>query len=82
MTRNHTDTMELRREFAEKFLAAPQDHDTAVLDGPMELLLTEFDAELCAAKRRWTHLDLGAERAEMDQWLSERGYTDPANLED
>ena len=79
--RNHTDTLDLRRDFAEKFLASPQDHNEVILDGSMESLLVEFDCELVAAKKRWTHIDLGAERAEVDHWLSDRGYIEDEYLE-
>lgn len=72
--RNHTDTAELRREFAEKFLASPQDHTEAVLDGEMQTLIDDFDAELCTAKSRWISVDVAAEWAEMDRWLSDHGY--------
>jgi len=74
--RNPTDTRRLRCEFAEKFLQSPQDHATAVLDGPMHLLVEAYDDELIVAKRRWPSLDSGAEWADMDRWLSERGYLD------
>lgn len=74
--RNPADTFDLRNGFANQFLASPSDHDRAIVDGPIELLITEFDAELASAKARWTHLDTAAEWAEMDRWLSERGYVD------
>lgn len=73
---NPADTMELRREFADQFLTSPQDHSDAILDGPMEMLIEEFDSQLAQAKNRWTHLDVAAEWADMDRWLSERGYAD------
>lgn len=79
--RNHTDTLELRREFAEQFLASPQDHNEAILDGPMQSLIDEFDTELAVAKKRWTHINTDAEWAEMDQWLSDRGYIEPQYLD-
>lgn len=80
--RNPTDTAELRRDFAEKFLAAPQDHNEQIIDGIMQSLIDDFDEELCLAKKRWTHIDVSAEWADMDHWLSERGYIDPQYLED
>lgn len=73
---NQADTMELRREFADQFLISPQDHDVAILDGPMEALIEEFDSQLVAAKRRFSSLDTGQEWAGMDRWLSEHGYAD------
>lgn len=80
--RNNTDTVDLRREFAERFLASPQDHNEQILDGEMQSLIDDFDEELCRAKKRWTHIDVNAEWADMDRWLSERGYIDPEYLED
>lgn len=71
------DTMELRREFADRFLISPQDHSSAVLDGPMEALIEEFDSELAQMKRRFASMDTDIEWAGMDSWLSERGYADP-----
>lgn len=78
----HSDTIELRRQFAEKFLASPQDHDRLILDGEMDQLIAEFDGELAAAKKRFPSLDSEREWAEMDTWLSERDYHDPQYLED
>lgn len=82
LKRNNTDTPELRREFAERFLASPQDHGEQIIDGEMQSLIDDFDEELCLAKKRWTHIDTAAEWAEMDQWLSDRGYIDPEHLND
>ena len=79
--RNHTDTAELRREFAEKFLASPQDHNDLILDGAMDQLIAEFDAQLSDAKKRWPTINSDTEWAEMDRWLSEHGYVDPDNLD-
>jgi hypothetical protein len=39
-------------------------------------LIEEFDAELCQARKRWASLSHDAEWAEMDRWLSERGYVE------
>lgn len=82
LKRNPTDTAELRREFAEKFLASPQDHNEQILDGEMQSLIDDFDEELCNAKKRWTHIDTGAEWSDMDHWLSEHGYIEPQYLDD
>lgn len=71
------DTMELRRQFADQFLVSPQDHPTAILDGPMEALIEEFDTQITVAKSRYPSINVDAEFAEMDRWLDERGYTDP-----
>jgi len=74
--RNPADTLNLRAEFADKFLASPQDHADQIGDGDMQSLIDDFDEELCAAKKRWPSLDIDAEWSEMDRWLSERGYTE------
>jgi hypothetical protein len=74
--RNPADTIALRVEFAERFLASPQDHADQIIDGEMQALIDDFDGELCAAKKRWPSLDTDAEWAEMDRWLSEHGYTE------
>lgn len=76
MPRNPADTIELRRQFADQFLASPQDHADLILDGEMYQLIEEFDAELCQARKRWASLSHDAEWAEMDRWLSERGYVE------
>lgn len=76
MPRNPADTIELRRQFADQFLASPQDHAELILDGDMYQLIEEFDAELCRAHKRWASLSRDAEWAEMDRWLSERGYVE------
>lgn len=70
------DTMELRSQFAEQFLISPQDHDEVIMDGSMETLIAEFDTELAKMKCRYASLDTEHEWAEMDRWLSERGYVD------
>jgi hypothetical protein len=75
--RNPTDTMELRREFAERFLVSPQDHTEQILDGPMQSLIDEFDEQLCLAKKRWPSINYSAEWVEMDEWLSDHDYVDP-----
>lgn len=75
-----SDTMELRRKFAEKFLAAPQEHEQAILDGPMDTLIDEFDTELAAARKRYRSLNIDAEWAEMDSWLAEHDYVDPMQV--
>lgn len=72
----HSDTIELRRQFAEKFLASPQDHNDVILEGAMDQLIAEFDAELSDAKKRYPTINTDAEWAEMDRWLSERDYHD------
>jgi hypothetical protein len=76
--RNPTDTIDLRREFADEFLASPQDHAEIIFDGEMEQLITEFDSELTAASKRWPSISYDAEWAKMDRWLSERGYVEPS----
>lgn len=78
--RNPTDTFDLRNAFANEFLASPQEHDDAIVDGPMEHLITQFDAELAKAKRHWKTVNVDAEWANMDQWLSDHGYVDPDQL--
>lgn len=80
--RNHTDTAELRREFAEKFLASPQDHNEQILDGEMQSLIDDFDEELCNMRKRYSSINTDAEWAEMDRWLSERGYIETQYLDD
>lgn len=81
MHRNPTDTLALRHQFADTFLASPHEHVRVIEDGHMYELIEEFDAELCAARKRWPSLSYDAEWAAMDRWLSERGYTDPDELE-
>lgn len=76
--RNPTDSLELRRQFAEQFLASPQDHDEVILDGPMQSLIGEFDTELAKAKTRYPTINVDAEWAEMDRWLSDHGFTETA----
>lgn len=74
---SRTDTPDLRRMFATEFLASPQDHTEAIVDGTMEELIEEFDTELAQAKKRWPSLSVDAEWAKMDRWLSEYGYVEP-----
>lgn len=73
---SNNDTIELRRQFAEKFLSSPQEYEYPILNGTMADLIEEFDSELAVAKRRWPSIDTAREWAEMDRWLCDRGCTE------
>ena len=73
-TASEIDGTALRQTFADKFLS---EEGLNPFDFTMEELIDKFDMELGEAKRRWPSLSVDREWADMDQWLSERGYVEP-----
>lgn len=77
-TAQEIDGTALREDFVQKFLyVEAMNEGIDPFDHTMEELIEKFDMALGEAKRRWPHLDTDAEWADMDHWLSERGYIEP-----
>lgn len=76
--------IQLITEFINRFLDydAAQNNYGELADKSIEELCEVYDMELGEAKRRWPSLNTDSEWAEMDRWLSERGYIEPKYRED
>lgn len=68
------------RDFIKKFL--PGWTGQKVWAASMKELIEMYQDELDKAKQRWPRLDTAATWADMDHWLSERGYVEPQYRED
>lgn len=68
---------DIRSEFVDAFLSYADFGGDDPMDKTMEELLDIWDIELNAAKVKWPSIDLGTERSNLDDWLSQRGYTYP-----
>ena len=64
----------LRVDFLDKFL---EEGSADWSEGPIEDLIELFVEQLGEAKRKWASIDCDAEIADMERWLSERGYIAP-----
>lgn len=69
----------LREDYVMKFLYT---EDVNYADHSMEELIELWEMSLGNAKQRWPRLDVAAEQADMDQWLSEHGYIAPEYREE
>lgn len=78
-TQQEIDGTALRADYVMKFLYT---EDVNPFDHSMEELIELWEMSLGNAKQRWPRLDVGAEQADMDHWLTEHGYIEPQYREE